>query len=226
MNINTVNAIAEHLAAIDADWRKASGYTGRPVHRKAYWRNAAARLLADPQITLRKQPTQNQTMIYIGIDNGISGGIAVLSDMAGVAPIALSMIPSLRHRSRNEIDIAALDAWLASIGNGWHIGATYIIEEPNNSRNAGTAYSVAASFHSIRGYLIAKQRRWHRITPQAWQRVMLPGCAAGDTKPAALAKARQLWPTETWKATPRCTTPHVGIVDAALIAEYGRIANL
>ena len=47
MNINTVNAIAEHLAAIDADWRKASGYTGRPVHRKAYWRNAAARLLAD-----------------------------------------------------------------------------------------------------------------------------------------------------------------------------------
>ena len=47
MNSDTVTALAEHLAAIDADWRKASGYTGRPVHRKAYWRNMAARLLAE-----------------------------------------------------------------------------------------------------------------------------------------------------------------------------------
>lgn len=47
MTSATVNALADHLAAIDADWRKASGYTGKPVHRRAYWRNMAARLLAD-----------------------------------------------------------------------------------------------------------------------------------------------------------------------------------
>jgi hypothetical protein len=58
--------------------------------------------------------------------------------------------------------------------------------------------------------------------PQAWQRVMLPNCAKGDTKPAALAKAKQLWPAETWLATNRSTKPHDGLVDAALIAEFGR----
>lgn len=47
MTSNTVNALAEYLAAVDADWRKANGYTGRAVHRKAYWRNMAARLLSD-----------------------------------------------------------------------------------------------------------------------------------------------------------------------------------
>lgn len=47
MTADTVNALADYLAAVDADWRKASGYTGRAVHRRAYWRNMAARLLAD-----------------------------------------------------------------------------------------------------------------------------------------------------------------------------------
>jgi hypothetical protein len=47
MTSETVNALADHLAKIDEDWRLASGYTGKPVHRRAYWRNMAARLLAD-----------------------------------------------------------------------------------------------------------------------------------------------------------------------------------
>lgn len=47
MTSDTVNALADYLESVDADWRKASGYTGRAVHRKAYWRNMAARLLAD-----------------------------------------------------------------------------------------------------------------------------------------------------------------------------------
>jgi hypothetical protein len=47
MNAETVHALAEHLAAIDDDWRKANGYTGRAVHKRAYWRNMAARILAE-----------------------------------------------------------------------------------------------------------------------------------------------------------------------------------
>lgn len=47
MNPATVNALAEHLAAIDADWRTANGYTGRAIHRRAYWQNMAARILAE-----------------------------------------------------------------------------------------------------------------------------------------------------------------------------------
>jgi hypothetical protein len=50
--------------------------------------------------------------------------------------------------------------------------------------------------------------------------------AKGDTKPAALAKAKQLWPEETFLASARSTKPHEGIVDAYLIAEYGRMKNL
>jgi hypothetical protein len=47
MTSETINALAEHLAAIDADWRTANGYTGRAVHKRAYWKNMAARILAE-----------------------------------------------------------------------------------------------------------------------------------------------------------------------------------
>jgi hypothetical protein len=52
----TVNALADYLASVDADWRKANGYTGRPVHRRAYWRNMAARILTDSARVLAEKP--------------------------------------------------------------------------------------------------------------------------------------------------------------------------
>lgn len=58
MTSETVNALADHLESIDADWRKLNGYTGKAVHRQAYWRNMAARLLADSikSIPKKKKP--------------------------------------------------------------------------------------------------------------------------------------------------------------------------
>ncbi len=47
MTSATVNALADYLAAVDADWRKANNRTGGSVHRRAYWTNMAARILAD-----------------------------------------------------------------------------------------------------------------------------------------------------------------------------------
>lgn len=159
--------------------------------------------------------------IIIGIDNGISGGLVALSDHPG-PPIAMTIMPIRRHRSRNEVDVSALSEWLHQACGGWPECATYVIEEPNNSRNAGTAYAVASCFHAIRGYLESKRHSWHRITPQSWQKAMIPKCKAGETKIRALAKARELWPDENWLASKRCKTPHAGLVDAALIAEFGR----
>jgi hypothetical protein len=51
---------------------------------------------------------------------------------------------------------------------------------------------------------------------------MLPGCKSGETKPRALEVASRTWPEEDWLATPRSSKPHEGLIDAALIAEYGR----
>lgn len=52
MTSEVVNALADYLEAVHRDWQRHNGYTGRPVHRRAYWVNMAARLLTDSVKTL------------------------------------------------------------------------------------------------------------------------------------------------------------------------------
>ena len=162
-------------------------------------------------------------MIYIGIDNGLSGALVALSDHPG-PPIASIVMPTRGKAKGNEVDGFSVFLWLAQFDLN---KLTVILETPGkHSPGAQALCSMWDSYGCIRGILESRGIRHHRITPQAWQKKMLPGCSKGDTKPAALAKARQLWPGESWLATPRSSTPHLGLVDAALIGEYGRILNL
>jgi len=163
--------------------------------------------------------------VIIGIDNGISGALVAISSAHG-SIIGMTTMPSVKHKSRNEVNVRAVHLWLSEVTGGNLSNADYVIEEPNNSRTPSTAYSVASSFHSLRGFFETKMLRYSRITPQSWQKYMLGKVPKGETKAYALAKANEIWPDERWLATPRCKTPHEGLVDAALIAFYAREKEL
>lgn len=160
--------------------------------------------------------------VIIGIDNGVSGGMAAISSLSHI--ISMLPMPIQQARKGNEIDVQAVWDWMLTLGERENI--TCIVEEPGGSKSARAATSMAGSFHSLRTVCTLKGLRWHRTTPQAWQKVMLPGCKAGDTKPRALELSKRLWPDESFLATPRCKKPHDGLVDAALLAEYARGRNL
>ena len=162
-----------------------------------------------------------KTMIYIGIDNGISGGIALVDQTSGQLMTTRTM-PNKKARGGNEVDVRAFHLWLTEATGGNLTNAVYILEEPGGSKSAKAAKSMAGSFHAIRGFFETKMLRWERITPAAWQKVMLPGCKAGETKLRALSRVAELWPEETFLASDRSRVPHDGLIDAALIAEFGR----
>lgn len=163
-------------------------------------------------------------IITIGIDNGVSSGAIVALGQCGSWIGAITM-PITKHRTRNEVNIRAVHLWLSEITGGNLSNAEYIIEEPNNAQTPSTAASMAGCFHALRGFFETKMLNWHRTTPQAWQKAMLGKVPKGETKTRALAVARDLWPDETFFASPRCKTPHSGIVDASLISEYLRRKN-
>ena len=162
-------------------------------------------------------------MIYIGIDNGLTGGLVAVG-YAGSLIDRIEM-PTRRKKTGNEVDAIDVRDFLLKLR---HTGkVTAILETPGKfSAGVMAISSMWDSYGCIRGVLESLEIRHHRVTPQIWQKVMMPGCAKGDTKPAALTKARQLWPDERWLRSERCTKPHDGMIDAALIAEYGRIKSL
>jgi hypothetical protein len=162
--------------------------------------------------------------VIIGIDNGISGGIVAISDYDGRI-IDMTTMPVKKHRTRNEVDIRAVHLWLSQATGGNLSNADYVIEEPGGSKSAKAGISMAASFHSLRGFFETKMLNWHRVTPQSWQTYMLGKLEKGETKQAALALAKRIWSDERWLATPRCSKSHDGLIDAALIAEFHRRKN-
>lgn len=163
---------------------------------------------------------------FIGIDNGISGAVATLHPDGKV--LSWHAMPVQSSRKGNEVDIVAIynDLWRQkTIVRAWGAELVVVIEEPGGAQSYKAAVSMAASFHSLRAAIEILRLRYHRITPQSWQKQLLH-CKAGDSKPAAAALARRLWPKERWLNTARCTTPNNGAIDAALIAEYGRRNDL
>ena len=191
-------------------------------------------------------------MIYIGIDNGLTGALVALSDYPG-PPIAMRVMPTITRRFRfdktrvttrkgikakitapatsNEIDGASVTSWIREVTDSRP--CVILIEEcPEHAKQKSTMRSMAISYGILVGAItaglpgyrleIARSGNPH----DSWQRMLLGKLSHGDTKPAALARCRQLWPSESWLATPRSTKPHEGLIDAALIAEYGRISNL
>ena len=161
-------------------------------------------------------------MIYIGIDNGLTGGLVAISDMGQV--IEQRIMPTQGKAKGNEVNSELL---LDFVDQWDRENITVILEVPGkHSPGVMSLCSMWDSFGAIRAVLETRGIRHHRIAPQTWQKAVLGNVQKGQTKPAALSKARQLWPAEKWLASPRCTKAHEGLVDAALIAEYGRIKNL
>lgn len=190
-------------------------------------------------------------MTVIGIDNGLSGGLAVFSDLQGLPPVSLVRLPVMRahleHRAIsqrlavgkvkkgkvksetvNEIDAVALKAIITNIGVQ-KIGAIFFEAAPDHANQASIMKSMATSAGKIMAVLelCGLHGVTYRILSHTWQPVILgkaPRGAAKDwTKERAAEVAASLWPGQNWKRSPRCTEPDTGYLDAALIAHYGMV---
>jgi hypothetical protein len=107
--------------------------------------------------------------------------------------------------------------------NGWTVS-----NSANNPWVVGTAVNAApiggnSAYISNNGGTTNAYTNTAACVNYFYRDVTVP---AGESKKYALAKARELWTNETFYASPRCKTPHDGIVDAALIARYARKIQL
>lgn len=163
--------------------------------------------------------------LYIGIDNGIRGAVCFLPQDGGMV---LAELPVESDGKKKRLDPSALAEMLEATGN---VDPLVIVEKPAGSKSASAAASMADSFAVIRSVLAIGGFRRQFITAKTWQKSFwtVPKMAKGvkfDTKAAALKVARELWPAQSWLASPRCRVPHDGMIDAALMAEHARRLGL
>ena len=156
----------------------------------------------------------------VGIDPGLDGGLCLLERARNWEPLMITM-PTLGSGKR-ELNLGAIIEWLKR-GRPEFV----VIEAQQSMPKQGVAstFTIGKNYGLLLGACNALGFPLQVVRPQQWQKVMLQGAPQRiGTKSAAAIVAQRLWPTLNFKATPKCKNAHDGIVDAALIAEYGRRA--
>ena len=156
-----------------------------------------------------------------GIDNGLDGGVVVLNAQGEI--VHQCIMPTVKLGKGRKVDAVKLSAIL----RGFDKLMVFFEEASKHSPGVLALCSTWRSFGAIETVLeldciaheIVKPRDWQK---QFWKRTKTPTGVKFDTKAAALVAAKRLWPSQNWTKSERAHTAHDGIVDAALIAEYGR----
>ena len=158
------------------------------------------------------------TNLYIGIDPGKTGGIAILQDnKIYITPMLLA---------GKDLDVSAIARWI--IDNGIIIGQSRenicaCIEKVHSMPKQGVASSFKFGFVTgvMHGIIRTLGIPLHLVTPQAWKKEILAGTP--KDKDAAIDFCRRIYPEVNLLATERSRVPHSGMADALCIARYASV---
>ena len=142
-------------------------------------------------------------MIYIGVDPGKNGGIAIIDSDGVIA------FPFSEERLLIELDGIAQE--YECICYLEHVHAM-------PKQGVSSTFNFGMNFGFIQGVLKAYAIPYELVTPQKWKKEF----SCTSDKNTSIEVCKRLFPCVNLKATDRCKKDHDGMVEALLIAEYGR----
>jgi hypothetical protein len=174
-------------------------------------------------------------VIYVGVDPGKSGAIAILSEAGLVARIVPIPIRD------DDYDHDALAAFFRELSDPRRAdrGLVVTLERLDampmkfakkggrqTDDDAGTSGILANHWRgrswAFLGMFAAFWIKPLLVRPQKWQKAMLDGMPGATWKDKSIAAAKRSWPGVNLRRTPRSKTDDDGFADALWIAEHGR----
>lgn len=164
--------------------------------------------------------------LHIGVDGGQKGGLAALSPLKGLLPIAVTPMPMMKVGGVPQMNTRALVQWILDL---YPTGDVHVWLEkcPKHAMSQASMRSQAINYGRM--LMLFEARFPHMIVHRVacgnaldgWHRTMLYPFPKGESKTRALEVAREIWPAMEWPSD-RNGVPRDGIVDACLLAEFGR----
>lgn len=156
--------------------------------------------------------------IAIGIDPGLSGGIAAI-DAATLEVIELHDTPVILAREKRLYDVDGMASLLRHLSLG--VNAHIALEQQSARPGQGVAsmFSVGYGFGLWCGILGALSLPYRTLHPATWTRRVLAGIA-GEGKERVIRFALQMFPGAEI-IPPGCRRARDGRADALALAYYG-----
>ena len=141
-------------------------------------------------------------MIYIGIDPGKNGGIAVLGS---------DYVSCVVYSDAELLNVCRMFEGMNVICYLEHVHAM-------PKQGVSSTFNFGMNFGFIQGVLKAYEIPYELVTPQKWKKEF----SCTSDKNTSIEVCKRLFPNVNLKATERCRKDHDGMAEALLIAEYGR----
>lgn len=170
--------------------------------------------------------------VYIGIDIGKNGAIAVIYPTGEIDTFPMPLI-------KTELDLPSLIDIITEIAipRGYlHITFEKLGVIFGSSKQ--TAFSMGEQSGSVETVSICQSIPYTKVRAVDWQKIIFQGLdqitkpsktpgakPVRDTKAMALVAVKRLFPELKLTFGTRATKPHDGLIDAVLIAEYARRMN-
>jgi len=160
-------------------------------------------------------------MKIAGIDPGISGGIVVLDGEGKIESKNVMPVMTLKgKKTRRVIDIQELADLLSSLDVNMCF-LEKVTAMPGNGNVSMFTFGYGCGLLEMG--LAAFKVPYTLVPPQTWCKVMHQGISKDiDAKQRSLMVFKRGYPNIDLRASKRCSTVHSGLLDALLIAEYGR----
>lgn len=154
-------------------------------------------------------------MYVIGIDVGLKGGIALHdgNDLLDVVPM-----PTVHGEMHPSVVISYL------VGLNKKIDHVFIEHSQAFPKMIGksSVFNFACGFGMLQGIVAALSLPYTLVKPREWQKELHKGSPAdADPKARSAYAAYSLFPNKSFLASDKCKKDHDGMIDSALIAEYG-----
>lgn len=168
-----------------------------------------------------KRPQAELRTVYIGVDPGASGGIAMIKDNG-----EMFLYAAMPQTERDIAEVFKAVSGSTTIDYKGTIEAVHAMP----GQGVTSMFSFGRNYGFLRGCLISHGISFRETTPKEWQRAVgifaKKGEVKKDHKMRCLAKAQQMFPEVTLWSTPRSKGAQLAVCDAMLIAYYGRLVDL
>jgi len=156
----------------------------------------------------------------VGIDPGLQGGVVSI-DMDGQIIYKWTMPIIEGGKGKKEIDLVALREIFDEIKEAKMVYIEKVGAMPK--QGVSSMFKFGKVFGYLEAMLAAFQIPYIMVTPQQWSKEIHFGLSR-DLKPKerSLVVLNRMYPKVDLRVTERSKKPHDGLLDALLIAEYGR----
>jgi hypothetical protein len=156
----------------------------------------------------------------LGIDPGLMGGLCFMT----VLPEGQSAFLTCKAMPRidKELDVRILNQFITDE----KIHMAYLEYSPalHGKFNSSSLIKFGRMTGVVEGLLAANKIPYELVNPRRWQNEIFRGIPDKGMKPKDKSKlsVSRIFPAHDFRKSERSRIPHDGIIDATLIAEYGR----